>query len=76
MAIAPALIVMIEAYLSRVIGSFRKEAAMIAAKTTDVSRSAATSAIGARVIAQSASPYEARVQAPPSKPVRQPNRIH
>lgn len=72
---APALTVNIDAYLRGVIGSFRKEAAMIAANTTDVSRSAATRAIGACVIAQSASPYDAKVQAPPSSPLRQPVRI-
>ena len=55
-ATAPAHTVSIDAYLTRVIGSFRKYEAMTAAKTTDVSRSAATRAIGARVIAQSASP--------------------
>src|SRR6185369_16040937 len=44
---------------------------MSAAKRTEVSRSAATAAIGARVIAQSTMPYASKLHAPPPSPARQ-----
>src|SRR2546426_414988 len=72
----PALTIRIEAHRTRVTLSRRNMAARSIPNNTEVSRSAATSAIGARVMAQSATPYDPRVHAPPVKLLTQFTQIY
>lgn len=71
MATAPAVTMAIDTYRNVVMRSFNMKIANNVLKTIDVSRRAATDAMGAFVMAQSARLYEAKVQAPPSAPLGQ-----
>ena len=65
--IAPAVTARIERYRKGLTCSLRIVAAINVPKMTEVSRNAATSAIGACVMAHRANPYEPSVHAPPNQ---------
>src|SRR5688572_30652769 len=67
-AITPAATVAAPARRRAICPSRSSQAPISAAKITEVSRNAATAATGARVMAQSATPYAPAESTPPSSP--------